>query len=236
MHEIVRVPEITSVPDSPGCVQGVINLRGKIVSVVDLRRRFGEKEIKPTKKNRILVTEVHGKLVGLIVDSASEVLKIPESDIELPPVFDQGELNYVTGVGKLNGRLIILIDLNRILQKGELRRIAEVNETRAAAVPSRDCKRHLGRKRETMATPSLQIQISEPEYKLLQTLVYQECGMYFDERRAHFLQDRLQRRLKICGLDTFYAYYRLLTSYQGKAEMSALVENLTVNETSFFPQ
>ena len=50
-----------------------------------------------------------------------------------------------------------------------------------------------------MATPSLQIQISEPEYKLLQTLVYQECGMYFDERRAHFLQDRLQRRLKVCG-------------------------------------
>ncbi len=55
VHEIVRVPEITSVPDSPGCVQGVINLRGKIVSVVDLRRRFGEKEIKPNKKNRILV-------------------------------------------------------------------------------------------------------------------------------------------------------------------------------------
>jgi purine-binding chemotaxis protein CheW len=133
VHEIVRVPEITSVPDSPGCVQGVINLRGKIVSVVDLRRRFGEKEIQPTKKNRILVTEVEGKLVGLIVDSASEVLKIPESDIELPPVFDQGEVNYVTGVGKLNGRLIILIDLNRILQKGELRRIAETSEPRAAA-------------------------------------------------------------------------------------------------------
>src|SRR6478752_7202333 len=85
-----------------------------------------------------------------------------------------------------------------------------------------------------MATTSVPIQISEPEYKLLQTLVYQECGMYFDERRAHFLQDRLQRRLKICGLDTFYAYYRLLTSHQGKSELSALVENLTVNETSFF--
>jgi len=84
-------------------------------------------------QNRILVTEVHGKLVGLIVDSASEVLKIPESDIELPPVFDQGELNYVTGVGKLNGRLIILIDLNRILQKGELRRVGEASEPRAVA-------------------------------------------------------------------------------------------------------
>lgn len=132
VHEIVRVPEITSVPDSPGCVQGVINLRGKIVSVVDLRRRFGQKETKPNKKNRILVTEVAGKLVGLIVDSASEVLKIPENEIELPPVFDQGESNYVTGVGKLNGRLIILIDLNKILQKGELRRLGELAEVQAA--------------------------------------------------------------------------------------------------------
>src|SRR3954453_22207660 len=85
-----------------------------------------------------------------------------------------------------------------------------------------------------MATPSVQIQISEPEYKLLQTLVYQECGMYFDERRAHFLQDRLQRRLKACRLHTFFSYYRLWTSREGRTELSALLEILTVNETSFF--
>ena len=85
-----------------------------------------------------------------------------------------------------------------------------------------------------MATSSIPIQITEPELKLLQTLIYQECGMYFDERRAHFLQDRLHRRLKQCGLDTFYSYYRLLTSHEGKAELAALLENLTVNETSFF--
>ena len=83
-----------------------------------------------------------------------------------------------------------------------------------------------------MATAS--IPITEPELKLLQTLVYQECGMYFDERRAHFLQDRLQRRLKACRLDTFYSYYRLLTSSEGRSELSALLEILTVNETSFF--
>jgi len=81
---------------------------------------------------------------------------------------------------------------------------------------------------------SATIPITEPELKLLQTLVYQECGMYFDERRAHFLQDRLQRRLKACRLETFYSYYRLLTSREGKAELSALLEILTVNETSFF--
>jgi chemotaxis protein methyltransferase CheR len=83
-----------------------------------------------------------------------------------------------------------------------------------------------------MATAT--IPITEPELKLLQTLVYQECGMYFDERRAHFLQDRLQRRLKACRLDTFYSYYRLLTSREGKHELAALLEILTVNETSFF--
>jgi chemotaxis protein methyltransferase CheR len=81
---------------------------------------------------------------------------------------------------------------------------------------------------------SATIPITEPELKLLQTLVYQECGMYFDERRAHFLQDRLQRRLRACRLDTFYSYYRLLTSREGKPEMTALLEILTVNETSFF--
>jgi chemotaxis protein methyltransferase CheR len=85
-----------------------------------------------------------------------------------------------------------------------------------------------------MATPTVQIAITEAELKLLQTLVYQECGMYFDERRVHFLQDRLQRRLKSCGLDSFYSYYRLLTSREGKQELAALLENLTVNETSFF--
>ena len=70
--------------------------------------------------------------------------------------------------------------------------------------------------------------------KLLQNLVYQECGMFFDSRRAHFLQDRLQRRLRECQLDSFYSYYRLLISNEGKAELARLLENLTVNETSFF--
>jgi purine-binding chemotaxis protein CheW len=126
VHEIVRVPEITAVPDSPCYVEGVINLRGKIVSVIDLRKRFGEKEITRNKKNRILVTETDGKMVGLIVDAASEVMKVPESEVEPPPpVFDEADVNYVTGLGKLQGRLIILIDLSKVLQKGELRRLEE---------------------------------------------------------------------------------------------------------------
>src|SRR6201987_3610046 len=85
-----------------------------------------------------------------------------------------------------------------------------------------------------MGTITAQINLTEAELKLLQTLVYQECGMYFDERRTHFLRDRLQRRLKACQIDSFYSYYRLLTSREGKQELVALLENLTVNETSFF--
>jgi chemotaxis protein methyltransferase CheR len=85
-----------------------------------------------------------------------------------------------------------------------------------------------------MASPGLQLQFSDAEMKLLQNLVYQECGMFFDSRRAHFLQDRLLRRLKECRLDSFYSYYRLLISEEGKAELARLLENLTVNETSFF--
>jgi chemotaxis protein methyltransferase CheR len=76
--------------------------------------------------------------------------------------------------------------------------------------------------------------LTDAELKLLQALVYQECGMHFDERRTHFLQDRLLRRLKECKVDSFYAYYRLLISQQGKEELAKLLENLTVNETSFF--
>jgi purine-binding chemotaxis protein CheW len=134
VHEIVRVPAITAVPESPDCVEGVINLRGRIIPVIDLRKRFGEKVIASGKKNRILLAEVDTKMIGLIVDSASEVLKIPPSEVDPPPnVFEEGEVNYVTGVGKLLGRLIIMVDLTRILQRGELRRVGDLIEAESAA-------------------------------------------------------------------------------------------------------
>jgi len=119
LHEIVRVPEITVVPDAPEYVEGVINLRGKIVSVLDLRKRLGEKQVAPTKHNRILVVEHKGRLCGLIVDSASDVLKIPESDIHPSPTdFVEGGLNCVTGLGKYQGRLIVLLDVEKVLDFG----------------------------------------------------------------------------------------------------------------------
>src|SRR5215475_6001913 len=129
VREIVRVPEITAVPSAPETVEGVINLRGKIIPVMDLRKRFGHVDIQPDKKNRILVVELQNKLIGLIVNAASEVLKIPPSEIEPPgSVFAEGESSYVTGVGKLKGRLIILLDVSKLLQQPEFKKFEEAAE------------------------------------------------------------------------------------------------------------
>jgi purine-binding chemotaxis protein CheW len=123
LHEIVRVPEITAVPDAPDYMEGVINLRGKIVSVIDLRKRFGEQETKPHRRNRILVVEHKGRLSGLIVDSATEVLKIPASDVEESPAgFEEGSLNCVSGLGKYAGRLIVLLEMAKLLEFSKISR------------------------------------------------------------------------------------------------------------------
>ena len=134
VREIVRVPEITAVPSAPETVEGVINLRGKIIPVMDLRKRFGQSDIQPDKKNRILVVELENKLVGLIVNATSEVLKIAPSEIEAPGnLFAEGESSYVTGVGKLKGRLIILLDIAKLLHRPEFKRFEEAAELTGAA-------------------------------------------------------------------------------------------------------
>lgn len=131
LHEIVRVPEITAVPDAPDFVEGVINLRGKIVSVLDLRKRLGESQIVASRRNRILVVEHNGRLAGLIVDSASEVLKIPAADVEPSPTeYLEGGLNCVTGLGKYQGRLIVLLDMAKLLEFSGLRQKSGVSESR----------------------------------------------------------------------------------------------------------
>lgn len=127
VREIVRVPEITAVPNAPDYIEGVINLRGRIIPIVDLRKRFGQKSVEASKKNRIVVVELGSRAFGLIVNSASEVLRIPPSEIEEPNnVFQEGELDFVTGVGKLKGRLVILLDVSKILKRGELNHIDEI--------------------------------------------------------------------------------------------------------------
>ena len=141
LHEIVRVPEITAVPDAPEYMEGVINLRGKIVSVIDLRKRFGVKDAGSSRRNRILVVEFNGRLSGLIVDSASEVLKIASAEIEPPPaVMQEGGMGCVTGLGKYQGRLIMLLDTSKILESGDTKSQKAAPETKPAATPKAEVR------------------------------------------------------------------------------------------------
>ena len=128
VREIVRPPEITVVPQSPGHVAGIMNLRGQILPVVDLRKRFGQ-PAEASTKNRVLVISpaaAGGKLIGLLADAASEVLKIAPEAIEPSPpealgLFCENNQGYVTGVAKHMGRLVILLDVNKLLSPPKLR-------------------------------------------------------------------------------------------------------------------
>jgi purine-binding chemotaxis protein CheW len=123
VREIIRVPQITAVPDAPGYIEGVINLRGRIVPVVDLGKRLGiSGEQEPPRAQRIIVAEIGERPVGLIVHSASEVLRISPMEIQAPAeVFPEGGTDYLSGVGKSQGRLVILLDLKKIVRRAELR-------------------------------------------------------------------------------------------------------------------
>jgi purine-binding chemotaxis protein CheW len=126
VHEIVRLPAITPVPDALAGIEGIMNLRGRIVAVLDLRRRLRLPPAPRSARTRVLVVEVAGQRLGLLVDEASEVIKVPDAAVEPPPAeaFGVGEENLVTGVGKLDGRLVLLVDLERLVSKEALTRLA----------------------------------------------------------------------------------------------------------------
>ncbi|CAG1017331.1 Chemotaxis protein CheW [Burkholderiaceae bacterium] len=124
VREIVRVPEITPVPDMPEFLKGVINLRGRIVAVVDMSRRLGTAGPGAKKANRVLILELGGSLTGLIVDSVSEIVKIDEESIEPPPeMISSIGAEYVTGVGKLKDRLFILLEIDKLMKPEEMLRV-----------------------------------------------------------------------------------------------------------------
>ncbi len=120
VQEIIRMMDITKVPRAPEFVEGVINLRGKVIPIIDLRRRFGLSTRDHDKHTRIIVIEINNMIVGFVVDSVSEVLRIPASTVEPPPPVVSGlESEYISGVGKLEDRLLILLDLNKLLSGEE---------------------------------------------------------------------------------------------------------------------
>jgi len=118
---IEKMLPITRVPNVPDYIKGVINLRGLIIPVINLRKRFGMKEIAATEDTRIVITEFDGKQIGFIVDSANDVVEINPDDIgPQPETVGNDRKDFIEGIIKLGERLIILLDLEKILQKNEV--------------------------------------------------------------------------------------------------------------------
>jgi purine-binding chemotaxis protein CheW len=116
VQEIIRVAEITPVPRAPESIKGVINLRGRIIPVIDLKRKLGLGDVTPDRRARIVVVKVRERLIGLLVDAASQVLKVPVSVIDpAPDAVVEIDADFIRGVAKLKDRLIILMDLQKIL-------------------------------------------------------------------------------------------------------------------------
>ncbi len=125
--EIIEMQKITAVPDMPGYVKGVINLRGRVIPIMDLRLRFGMEERAHDDRTCVIIADVKDDQLGFIVDTVAEVQDILEKDIEPPPNFksDAGRNQYLSGLGKIEGRVTILIDVKRILQEREIETITK---------------------------------------------------------------------------------------------------------------
>jgi purine-binding chemotaxis protein CheW len=127
VQEIILVGEITRVPQTPPFIKGLINLRSSVIPIVDLRRRFGLEEQAATDETRIMVVNVAGKTIGIIVDAVSEVLRISHDQIAPPPPTVAGlGHEYLTGLVKLENRLLILLDINKILGQEESAAVASM--------------------------------------------------------------------------------------------------------------
>ena len=131
VREIVRVQEITKVPGAPEFVLGVINLRGRVISVVDLGHQLGLGRTEVTSSSRILVIQLDGSSVGFLVDAATSVIKVPADAIDSRPEMIGGvKADFLEGVAKLEGRLAILLNLRKVLTEGQE---AAVSTAHAAA-------------------------------------------------------------------------------------------------------
>jgi len=134
VQEIIRVPEITKVPSAPSFIEGVINLREKIIPIINLRERFAFGEIKKTDATRILIVNVNGLTTGITVDSVSEVLRVPKSTIDPPPPIISGaEAEYIKGVARLDGgkKLLLLLNAENALDSSEKKELSKLTKTDA---------------------------------------------------------------------------------------------------------
>jgi len=124
--EIIGIQPITAVPDLPEHVIGVLNLRGKVIPIIDVRRRFKLAHREHDDRTCIVVVNVNDNSVGLVVDKVSEVITIPANEIEPPPATGRNRKHYVAGMGKVGQKVKILLDIEALLEDEELEEIEAV--------------------------------------------------------------------------------------------------------------
>jgi purine-binding chemotaxis protein CheW len=117
VHEIIRVSQITAVPNAPDFVRGVINLRGRVIPVLNLRKRLDLADEVLTKNSRIMIVECGTKVLGMLVDSVAQVIRIPAASVDAPPGEVEGTKAFVKGIGKIDSRLIMIMELDKVLSK-----------------------------------------------------------------------------------------------------------------------
>jgi purine-binding chemotaxis protein CheW len=129
VESIIKMQTITKMPHAPKFVEGVTNLRGKVLPVIDLRKRFGLAETASTRNSRIIVISVNGMEVGMVVDGVSEVLTIQDENIEPTPMITSTlDSSFITGIAKIDQRLIILLDLGKVLSTQEQETVTRVEQ------------------------------------------------------------------------------------------------------------
>jgi purine-binding chemotaxis protein CheW len=121
VREIIRMPGITKMPNTPSYVEGIINLRGKVIPIISMRKRFGLVEVDHDIHTRIMVMDVGGGLTGFIVDAVSEVIRIHSSEIQPPPAMVSGNIDqeFITGVFNHTDRLLIIMDVDQMFSPQE---------------------------------------------------------------------------------------------------------------------
>ena len=127
VQEINRLVPVTKLPQTPSFMEGIINLRGRIIPVIDLRKRFAMAVTAHDDDTRIIIVEINGQILGVTVDAVTEVVRLSTSNIEPPPATVAVDLQYIDGVGKMDERLIILLNIDKVLTDQEERTVKQIS-------------------------------------------------------------------------------------------------------------
>lgn len=145
VESVIRLPDITRLPQTPDFIKGVINLRGNVIPVIDMRERFGLETTEYLSTTRVMVMKIKNRLIGMIVDTVSQVIVLNNDDIEEAPEIVSGlSREYIEGIGKAANRMIIILKIDRVLTTEEIRKVKKAAERGVKLVESKKSENETG--------------------------------------------------------------------------------------------